>query len=323
MNSTNENYGDQLQQASFETIAEREQYGEQLKQVAAIFIPLALSLPQLRDDPSKMHESIKATADSGITDVVTDADVYMQDELKKQIATHHPDWQFWGEEGEDRITKYDNSKSFLFITDPIEGTNNFKARKDGNWGSVVSLVDISTKEPVVGLVADPINRRVYLGIKGGGAFVVDYTDDGSIASFTDMPLQAEAPEFTYNNSPHFEPPLIEQIERFFSLGNILPDNPDADELEKSRKRVTLQTDESENTFVDPESGALEAVRNRGTIYFKTSSEMAAVFVILNELGGKVSDAEGNAWTLGIHTLIASRDASDYDYLLGVYNSTLV
>lgn len=322
MSLENENPEVQLGVNSLEMLVEHEPYGEQLKQVIDIFIPLALALPRLRDDPAMMHETIKATANNGITDVATDADVYMQDELKKQVAEHHPDWQFWGEEGEDRVTDYDESKSFLFITDPIEGTNNFKARKDGAWGSIVALVDISTKEPVVGIVVDPINRRAYMGVKDGGAYVIDLAEDGSVMSFTSMPKQPEVPDFTYNNSPHFEPDIIEQIQRFFDLGIVQLDDPATDELARSRKRVIVQTEEAENTFIDPESGALEAVRNPGTIYFKTSNEMAAVFVILSELGGKVTDVEGKPWTLGIHTLIAARDEGDYDYLLDIYNKTL-
>jgi hypothetical protein len=51
-----------------------------------------------------------------------------------------------------------------------------------------------------------------------------------------------------------------------------------------------------NTFSDSESGALEAVRYSGTIYFKTSEEMAAVFVILEELGGVVTNGNGALWS---------------------------
>ncbi len=124
------------QPASIEALAEQAEYGEQLRQVVNIFVPLALRLPQLRDNPAMLEETVKATGKDGITDVATKADVYVQKELKRRIASQHQDWQFWGEEGEDNTKSYDQTKKFLFITDPIEGTNNFKARKDGLWGSV-------------------------------------------------------------------------------------------------------------------------------------------------------------------------------------------
>jgi len=307
---------------SFESLIGKEPYGGQLKDVIDIFMPLALALPRLRDDPNMMKETVKATSDSGITDVATSADVYMQSELKAKVTTNHPDWQFWGEEGDDRISDFDETKQYLFITDPIEGTNNFKAHKDGLWGSVVALVDISSREPVIGIVADPVNRRAYIGMKGSGAFIIDYAEDGSIALFSEMPKQPEANEFTYNNSPHFEPLFVEQIQRFFTLGIIQPDNPEADELDKSRKHMIIHSNGINTDFVDPESGALEAIRNRGTIYFKTSNEMAAVFVILGELGGKVTDGNGNLWSLGINTLLSAREPQDHEYLSNVFNGVL-
>ena len=132
-----------------------------------------------------------------------------------------------------------------------------------------------------------------------------------------MPKEPEFSEFTYNNSPHFEEPLTEQVQRFFALGTVQPDEPDTDNLEKSRKSLSIEG----VTFIDPESGALEVIRNRGTIYFKTSNEMASVFVILNELGGKITDGNSNSWTLGINTLISARSEQDYTFLKNLYDKT--
>ena len=86
----------------------------------------------------------------------------------------HPEWQFWGEEGIDNITEYDHHKTYLFIVDPIEGTNNFKHYKDEQWGSVIGLVDIKTKKPIAGIVAHAIKRKFYVGIVGVGAFEFIY-----------------------------------------------------------------------------------------------------------------------------------------------------
>lgn len=296
-------------------LAEHSRYGEQLMDVMAIFVPLALKLPQLRNNPDMMKEIVKATAQSGVTDVATQADVFVQRQLKNLIAQKCSDWQFWGEEGEDNVSEYDTTKKYLLVSDPIEGTNNFKAKKDNQWGSVVALVDIETKEPVIGIVALPAQRRFYVGVKGAGAYIIEYGNDGQVKSFSPMPKEPEYEEFTYNNSPHFEQPLVEQVQKFFSLGNVQADDTSADDLERSRKTVNIDG----VTFIDPESGALEAVRNRGTIYFKTSNEMAVVFVILNELGGKVTDSDGKPWTLGINTLIAARNEQDYTYLKNLYD----
>jgi len=59
-----------------------------------------------------------------------------------------------------------------------------------------------------------------------------------------------------------------------------------------------------------------------TIYFKTSNEMAAVFVILGEIGGIVSDAKGKPWHMGLNTMISARSKKDYDFLKSLYENTV-
>lgn len=284
------------------------EYGKFAKEILSFFVPLALKLPKLREDPVFMTVTVKATGVSGVQDVVTEADKFMQKKLKEEVEELHPDWQFWGEEGEDNISAFDSSKQFLFITDPIEGTNNFRAKKDNLWGSVVALVD--KEEPVIGIVAHPATKTFYLGVKSQGAYILRYNEDGQILAVNPMSSKPEDDRFTYNNSPHFSSELSEIAERFLSLGQVQPILDDASDLDKSRKTVVIK----DNIFIDPESGALEVIKNRGTIYFKTSNEMAAVFVILGEIGGIVTDAEGKPWSLGINSLISARNKEDYDYL---------
>lgn len=293
-----------------------ELYNKYALELYTLFAPLALRLPALRDDPKLMKAHIKATGKSGITDVVTGADKYMQQKIKEGVAKIHPEWQFWGEEGEDNISEYQKDKPFMVITDPIEGTNNFRAKLDDQWGSVIALVDTKTKEPVVGIVAHPTKRLFYFGIKGGGAYILAYNEKNELSltnKISPAPMYGYE-EFTYNASPHFSPELIKVVDNFLAMGHIQPDKENATDLEKSRKTVTMKYAKEDVTFIDPESGALEAVRNRGTMYFKTSNEMAVVFVILGEIGGKVTDADGKPWSLGINTLISARTIADYKYL---------
>ena len=292
--------------------------GRFAQQILSFYVPLAMRLPTLRENPSIMEAHVKAVGQNGITDVVTGADKYMQQQIKDAAKEIHPEWQFWGEEGEDNISQYDPNKPFLLITDPIEGTNNFRANIDDQWGSVIALVDSKTQEPVVGIVAHPTKKLFYLGVKGEGAYKLQYGENGDL--LVSAPLQSEPEpgyqQFTYNASPHFSPELIQIVNNFLAMGHVQPDREGATDLEKSRKTVQV----SDLIFIDPESGALEAVRNRGTIYFKTSNEMAAVFVILGEVGGKVTDADGKPWTLGINTLISARTIDDYNYLKGLIDA---
>lgn len=284
------------------------EYGKFAKEILNFFVPLSLKLPKLRDDPNLMTATVKAVGSSGVQDVVTEVDKFMQQRLKEEVARLHPDWQFWGEEEEDNVVSFDSSKSFLFITDPIEGTNNFRAKKDNLWGSVVALVD--SDEPVIGIVAHPATKTFYLGVKDQGSCILRYNENGQISSVNPMGNKPEDERFTYNNSPHFNPDLVDTVEKFLSLGKVQLVIGNASDLDKSRKTVVIK----DNTFIDPESGALEVVRNRGTIYFKTSNEMAAIFVILGESGGIVTDADGKPWSLGINSLISARNIEDYNYL---------
>jgi fructose-1,6-bisphosphatase/inositol monophosphatase family enzyme len=299
----------------------KSEYGRYAEEILSFYVPLALSLPQTRDDPESMKETIKAQNASGVTDVATLVDIQTQSEIKKHIGNIHPDWQFWGEEGEDNTVEYDLSKHYLLITDPIEGTNNFKTRKDDQWGSVSALVDIKSKQPVIGIVAYPSRRQFYVGIKDCGAHSITYDQNNEIVTVERMKSIPEFTQFTYNNSPHFNQALTVQVERFLAMGEVVLLPKDVDDLEKSRIKVHVPIKDEVAEFVDPESGALEAVRYRGTIYFKTSNEMAAVFVILQELGGMISDGDGNPWSFGIKTLIAARTKSDYLYLKGIFDDT--
>jgi len=291
------------------------EYGKFAKEILDFFVPLALQLPKLREEPSFMTATVKAIGASGVQDVVTKADKFMQKRLKEEVSKLYPDWQFWGEEGEDNIFSFDSSKSFLFITDPIEGTNNFRARKDNDWGSVVALVDIKKGEPVIGIVAHPMTKKFYVGIKGQGAYLLRYNEDGQIVSVNPMNNKPEDERFTYNNSPQFSDQCRKDAERFVSLGEVQPDQVGATPLDKSRKVVSIKDANGKSElFIDLESGVLEVIRNKGTIYFHTSNEMAAVFVILKEIGGIVTDGNGKPWSLGINSLISARNKEDYDYL---------
>lgn len=298
-------------------------YGKFLNSMLAFYVPLVFKLPALRDNPDLMVTSIKSTSPNGIADVATKADIYVQSEIKRHVLSSYPNWQFWGEEGRDNVNNYDFSKEYLLITDPIEGTNNFIVKKDNQWGSVVALVDIKKKEPVVGIVAHPSKRTVYFGLKGEGAYIAKYDNKNTMVSLNNMKKAPEYSKFTYNNSPHFEKHLLKQVKNFLSLGKVLPAKARSDKLERSRYTVQISGKVGRKiTFVDPESGALEALRYKGTIYFKTSNEMAAVFVILKEIGGIVTDANGKTWTLGINTMISTRTRGDYEYLQSLFRKTV-
>lgn len=289
-------------------------YEKLTRDILSFYVPIALSIPDLRDNSENLDHEIKATNQLGIHDVVTKADIQTQEKIKSKIPEN---WQFWGEEGSDNSNTFDTSKDYLLITDPIEGTNNFRSFLDDQWGSVISLVDIKTKKPIVGIVAHPSTKTFWIGIHGFGAYKLTIDKDIHIKPLTNS-IEKSYNYFTYNNSPHFSRSLEKQVSKFLSLGTTQSVDSHVTTLEKSR--LTLDIDE--HTFKDPESGALEVIRCRGSIYFKTSAEMAACFVIMEELGCFITDAAGNGWSIGISSLISARTEGDYAFLKKIYDSTI-
>ncbi len=285
------------------------------------FVPLAFNLPKWRDDPEMMHYEVKALGAGGAKDVATQADKRMQAAVKKAVLAIDPKLIFKGEEAEDKIDLTQFVVGEAAVADPVEGTNNFIARMDEDWGSVLAIVDLENQEPLIGIVAVPMQRKVYLGIKGLGAWVIQYGENNQEISRKPMEQEPERNEFTYNNSPHFEAPRQQQIDRFWAMGRA-EENADQDHANmRLRKPVTIAYDGQLMRFVDRESGALEAVQSLGTIYFKTDDEMAAVAVILKELGGMVTDGEGRPWHPGFSSMICARTPEIWAVLKAIYDQT--
>lgn len=289
--------------------------GKYAQEILDFYIPLLLELPNLRDNPAFMEEQVKSVGKQGLTDVATRADTYLQEKIKRKIQVLHPDWQFWGEEGDDNPQVFDKAKAYLLITDPIEGTNNFRFKKDDLWGSVIALVSIKGQEPVLGIIAQPMKRRLFLAIKNEGAYTVQFDETG----ITKIgPLSEPRAAFTYNNSPHFEDAYLKQVAAFFSLGKIQPDTTGADKVDRDRKTVLVRN----KLFEDVEAGNLEPILFAGGIMFKTNIEIAASFVIIQEIGGKITDAHGNQWSMGTRSCLFARRKEDWAFLKKLYDETL-
>ncbi len=95
-------------------------------------------------------------------DFVTEADIAVEAFLKKQLATHYPQFGFWGEES--GKTEYQSSR---WIVDPIDGTHSF-SRGQYFWGISVAL-EIE-EQMVFGAVYGPALDDYYSAEKGKGAW---------------------------------------------------------------------------------------------------------------------------------------------------------
>lgn len=94
-------------------------------------------------------------------DLVTDADVAVEEHLKQALAKAYPEYGFWGEES----GQTDNQTN-RWIVDPIDGTHSF-AKGQYFWSISVALeID---GELIAGAVYAPALDDLYLAIKGKGA----------------------------------------------------------------------------------------------------------------------------------------------------------
>ena len=114
----------------------------------------------LNADREKMAIDIK----SGVTDLVTEYDKGIQEQIAIGLKKILPEAKFIGEEGSsDELT----DDGYAFVVDPIDGTSNFI--KDYHM-SAISVALLKGKEVVAGVVYNPYLDEVFHAIKGKGAF---------------------------------------------------------------------------------------------------------------------------------------------------------
>ena len=96
---------------------------------------------------------------------LTVADTEINDLVIKRINEKYPEHSIYGEE---RSEIKENSK-YIWVCDPIDGTMGFSCGMPIFVFSI-ALVDQSDGQPVLGLINDPIMKNMYWAYKGSGAF---------------------------------------------------------------------------------------------------------------------------------------------------------
>jgi len=110
------------------------------------------------------------------SNIVTSADVAVQEFLKKELCSLIPGSVFFGEEGEIGSI----SGEYIWIVDPIDGTTNF-ARGIHEYAVSVALAHHETV--VLGVVYNPALDRLYAAHTGSGA-----TCNGKSIHVSDTPF---------------------------------------------------------------------------------------------------------------------------------------
>src|SRR5258708_1001606 len=100
-----------------------------------------------------------------IRDSVTSIDVAIEKQLRSTLSKALPSAKIIGEElGSADVLKND----WVWIIDPIDGTNNFIS---GIQLCCISIALWHNSEPVVGIVYNPITEQLFSAAKGKGAFL--------------------------------------------------------------------------------------------------------------------------------------------------------
>jgi len=99
--------------------------------------------------------------------MVTEADVAIQSWLEDEIATAFPDDGILGEEG---LTKkrLRPGAQFVWVIDPVDGTNNFGR---GIPGFAISVGVVRDGMPFAGAVYDPVSSQLFTACVGHGAWL--------------------------------------------------------------------------------------------------------------------------------------------------------
>ena len=190
--------------------------------------------------------------------VVTKADVEINTYLIERVKENYPSHAVIGEEETYRKSKYS------WVCDPLDGTKMYSLHIPV---SVFSLALVYSGEPIIGVVYDPFTDNLYSAIKGKGAYrnevkisVNEIELDDSINSVADFEMW---PSCTYDMYK-----VVCELGRksyFVNIGSII--------------RASVAVASGKFTFA--------------IFPGKTCHDIAAVKIIVEEAGGKVTDLLGN------------------------------
>lgn len=97
-----------------------------------------------------------------VASFVTETDKEIEQLLTEKIFSAFPNHGIVGEEGASK-----QGTGYTWYLDPIDGTTNYI---HGLHHCAISVALWDEKGPLVGIVCDPVNKKTYTAIRGGGAF---------------------------------------------------------------------------------------------------------------------------------------------------------
>lgn len=151
-----------------------------LETARRLALEAAAEVMRLRHEPLEKHRKEDLS-------LVTTADLNSDRIIRSGLETAFPDHVVLSEEtglGDKRAAEY------VWLVDPLDGT---KAYAQGIPGFAVMIGLLKNGEPILGVVVDPLEDRLYEAVRGQGAFMVEGMQRLALHvserhEFKDMPL---------------------------------------------------------------------------------------------------------------------------------------
>ena len=193
---------------------------------------------------------------------LTVADTEINDLVIKRINENYPDHSIYGEEKSD---VKENSK-YIWVCDPIDGTMAFSCGLP-TFVFSIALVDQLNGLPILGLINDPIMKNTYWAYKGSGAYRNGkkiFVSNSTNLTNTYFNIAASGKSVGFSNLP-----LIKELSEIKCAVMKFP------------------------SFI---YGGIQVANGKysGAVFFKEyGHDVAALKIITEEAGGKVTDLNGN------------------------------
>lgn len=237
-------------------------------------------------------------------DLLTLVDPLCEEAIRETILAKFPDHDFLGEEQvaagkeaaiaalEDKLQH--PTSPWLYICDPIDGTTNFS---NGIPICMPSIAVAYQGEVVIGVLYDPHQDELFTAIRGKGAYLNEqriYVGEQDKLGDATVGMESPAGEESLQQCVRATRPLMPSVRTLRMLGS---------------SAVMLPW----------------VANGRLTAYWTPDEcawDIAAGALIVQEAGGKVTDLEGNDYTLRTRGLVTS-NGKVHDELLEILQASLL
>jgi len=225
------------------------------------------------------YNQSKNVTHKSVVDLVTDTDKEVEQSIINYLQSKYPNYKILAEESVTDLVLDDNP---TWIIDPIDGTTNF-TRGIPLISICIGLV--INKEPVLGVVYNPILNELYSAIKNKGAFLNDYpikvsTNDCISKAIINTNVGYDRSVESVNN-------ILSNMKQMLSLN-----------VQAIRSTGSAAVD-----MCWVATGKIDSYYEFGI----QSWDIAAATVIVREAGGIVTLANGNPLNLLARSVLASNN----------------